>query len=66
MKKLVLSYELAWRTEEDKKFLKRKEWLKIIRPRILKKRNCICQYCGYQNEKGMHVNHINGKSDFQY
>jgi len=60
MKKLVVSYELAWRTEEDKKFLKRKEWLKIIRPHILTRDDFTCQYCDYRNEKGMQVNHIDG------
>ena len=29
MKKLVLSYELAWRTDEDKKFMKTVGWKKI-------------------------------------
>ena len=60
MKKLVLSYELAWRTEEDKKFLKRKEWLKEIRPRILKLQDYTCQYCGYRKEEKQHINHIDG------
>jgi len=60
MKKLILSYELSWRTAEDKKFMKRKEWLKEIRPRILKRDNYTCQYCGFKKEKGMQINHIDG------
>jgi len=60
MKKLVLSYELAWRTEADKKFMKSAEWVKRIRPRILLRDDNTCQYCGYRNEKGMQVNHIDG------
>jgi len=59
MKNLVLSYELSWRTAEDKKFMKRVEWKKI-RTKILQRDDNTCQYCGYRNEKGMHVNHIDG------
>ena len=59
MKKLVLSYELAWRTEDDKKFMRTVEW-KNIRKKILDRDNYTCQYCSYRNEKGMHVNHIDG------
>ncbi|MCJ7633708.1 HNH endonuclease [Candidatus Bathyarchaeota archaeon] len=60
MKKLVLGYELAWRTESDSKFMKSNEWLKVIRPRILKRDDYTCEYCGFKSEKGMHVNHIDG------
>jgi hypothetical protein len=60
MKPLVLSYELAWRTEEDDRFMKSSLWRKVIRPKILKRDNYTCQYCGYRSEKGMQVNHIDG------
>lgn len=59
MKKLVLSYELAWRTLEDKKFMKSKEW-KQIRQQILERDHYICQYCGVQRKEFMQVNHISG------
>ena len=62
MKKLAPAYELTWRTEQDKKFLKSKEWLKVIRPRILVRDYYSCQYCGYRNEKGMQVNHVDGNT----
>lgn len=60
MKKLVLSYELSWRTKSDKLFLRSVEWLKEIRPWILQRDNYTCQYCGYRNESGMQVNHVDG------
>lgn len=59
MKKLVLSYELAWRTPEDKKFMKTKAW-KEIRERILERDNYTCQYCGIQRKELMQINHIDG------
>lgn len=59
MKKLVLSYELSWRTEEDKKFMKSVEWKKI-RKRILERDDYTCQYCEVQRKDHLQVNHING------
>ena len=59
MKKLVLSYELAWRTDEDKKFMKTVGWKKI-RKKILERDNYTCSYCGIQRKDNMHVNHIDG------
>jgi len=59
MKNLVLSYELAWRTDADKKFMKSKEW-KNIRKQILERDNYTCQYCGIQRKEHMQINHING------
>ena len=59
MKKLVLSYELSWRTEEDKKFMKTVEWKKI-RQRILKRDKNTCQYCNIQRTSHMQINHIDG------
>ena len=61
MKKLVLSYGLSWRTPEDKRFLKRNEWKKRIRPKILERDNYTCQYCGFKSEKEIQINHINGE-----
>lgn len=60
MKPLVLGYELAWRTEADEKFMKSGVWKKEIRPRILKRDNYTCSYCGYRSEQGMSVNHLDG------
>jgi len=59
VKKLVLSYELAWRTKDDKKFMKTAEW-KGIRKIILERDNYTCQYCGIQRKDHMQVNHIDG------
>lgn len=59
MKKLTLSYESSWRTKEDDKFMKSKDWANI-RQRILDRDNYTCQYCNFKSEKGMQVNHING------
>ncbi len=59
MKKLILSYELAWRTDEDKKFMKRVEW-KQIRKKILERDDYTCQYCGVQRKTFMQINHIDG------
>ena len=59
MKPLVLSYELSWRTEEDKKFMKTAEW-KNIRKRILDRDHNTCQYCGVQRNTFMNINHIDG------
>ena len=59
MKKLVLSYELAWRTEEDKKFMRTVEW-KNIRKKILDRDNYTCQYCNVQRKDHMQVNHVDG------
>jgi len=59
MKKLLLSYELTWRDEEDKKFLKSKDW-RDIRLDILTRDNYTCNYCGFRSDKRMQVNHING------
>ena len=59
-KKLVPRYELSWRTECDEKFSKSSTWISEIRPRILKRDNYTCKYCGYRSEKGMHVAHIDG------
>ena len=59
MKKLVLSYELSWRTEEDKKFMKTDEWKKI-RQRILERDKNTCQYCNVQRTAHMQINHIDG------
>lgn len=60
MKKLVLSYELSWRTEEDKRFMKSAKWKKEIRPRILKRDGNTCRYCGHKSDTGMQINHIDG------
>ena len=59
MKNLVLSYELTWRDEDDKKFLKSKEW-RDIRLVILNRDDYTCSYCGFRSDKRMQVNHING------
>jgi len=59
MKKLVLSYELAWRTPEDQRFMKRKEW-REIRQMILERNNYTCQYCGIQRKEHMQINHVDG------
>ena len=59
MKKLVLSYELAWRTEDDKKFMRTVEW-KNIRKKILERDNYTCQYCNVQRKDHMQINHIGG------
>ena len=59
MKNLILSYELSWRTEEDKKFMKTAEWKKI-RKRILERDQNTCQYCGVQRTTFMQINHIDG------
>jgi 5-methylcytosine-specific restriction endonuclease McrA len=56
---LKLSYELAWRTEKDERFMKSKEW-KELRQRVLQRDNHTCNYCSFMNLKGMHVNHIDG------
>lgn len=56
---LKLSYELAWRTEKDERFMKSKEW-KELRLKVLQRDNHTCNYCGFTNLKGMHVNHIDG------
>ncbi len=59
MKKLVLSYELAWRTDADKKFMKTSEW-KRIRKNILERDEYTCQYCEVQRKEFMQINHIDG------
>ncbi len=59
MKKLILSYELTWRDEEDKKFLKSKDW-RDIRLDVLNRDDYTCNYCGFKTEKRMQVNHIDG------
>ena len=66
MKKLILSYELAWRTQEDKKFMKSAEW-KRIRKEILARDDSTCQYCGIKRTTHMQINHIDGnpKNHFQ-
>lgn len=59
LKPLRLSYELAWRTEQDQKFLKSVEW-KRLRKVILERDNHTCNYCGYQRSTNMQINHIDG------
>lgn len=59
MKKLVLSYELAWRTPDDQKFTKTKAW-KEIRQRILDRDDYTCQYCGIHRKEHMQINHVDG------
>lgn len=59
MKKLILSYELSWRTEDDKKFMKTVEWKKI-RQRILGRDQNTCQYCNVKRMSHMQINHIDG------
>jgi len=59
MKKLVLSYELSWRTDEDKKFMQSVEW-KQIRKKILERDDYTCQYCSVERKTFMQVNHIDG------
>ena len=59
MKKLLLSYELTWRDDNDNKFLKSKDW-RDIRLDILNRDNFTCNYCGFKSEKRMQVNHIDG------
>jgi len=59
MKKLFLAYELAWRTDEDKKFMKTAKW-KNIRQEILERDDYTCQYCGTQRKTHMQINHIDG------
>lgn len=58
-KKLVLSYELSWRTKSDHAFRESSEW-KRIRQTILVRDDFTCAYCEFRNLKGMHVNHIDG------
>jgi hypothetical protein len=59
MKPLTLESELSWRTSADKLFLNSPEW-KAIRLRILKRDNYTCAYCGFRNETGQQVNHVDG------
>ena len=59
MKNLVLSYELSWRTIDDKKFMKSAEW-RNIRQKILQRDNYTCQYCEIQRKDHMQINHIDG------
>lgn len=59
LKKLVLSYELSWRTEEDKKFMKTTIW-KQIRKKILARDQNTCHYCGVTRTTFMQINHIDG------
>lgn len=59
MKVLNLAYELSWRTPADKLFLQSPGW-KAIRLRILKRDDYTCAYCGFRNESGQQVNHIDG------
>jgi len=59
LKKLVLSYELVWRTDEDKKLMKRVEW-KNLRKKILEKDDYTCQYCEVKIKTFMQINHIDG------
>ena len=59
MKKLILSYELAWRTDADKKFMKTAEW-KRIRKKILERDSYTCNYCEIQRKDHMQINHIDG------
>ena len=59
MKSLFLAYELSWRTEEDKKFMKTAEWKKI-RQRILERDQNTCRYCEIQRTEHMQINHIDG------
>jgi hypothetical protein len=58
-KALRLSYELAWRTENDEKFRQSAAW-KALRLKVLERDKYRCGYCGYVALKGMHVNHIDG------
>ncbi len=58
-KNLVMSYELSWRTDEDKKFMKSAEW-KNIRKNILERDDYTCQYCGVQRKTFLQINHIDG------
>ena len=59
MKPLVLGYDLSWRTDEDKKFMKTSEW-KNIRKKILERDDNTCQYCGVRRETFMQINHVSG------
>jgi len=56
---LVLSYELAWRTPEDERFMRSAAW-KGLRRQVLDRDQDACQYCGFSSTGGMHVNHIDG------
>lgn len=56
-KSLCLSYELAWRTEEDEEFMKSKAW-KGIRIKVLQRDDYTCQYCDLRADGGMRVNHV--------
>lgn len=58
---LVLSYELTWRKDEDKKFLASATW-KNRRKAVLMRDDYTCSYCGYktENTRLLHVHHIDG------
>ena len=58
-KRLSLSYELAWRTEEDDRFRRSSAW-KSLRQTVLQRDGNTCGYCGFSTAKGMHVNHVDG------
>ena len=59
MKPLYPSFELGWRTEEDREFFQSSAW-RSIRKRILKRDDYTCAYCGYRSEKRQNVHHIDG------
>lgn len=58
---LVLSYELTWRSDDDKKFMQSTEW-KNIRKAVLMRDEYTCMYCGYTTENTwqLHVHHVDG------
>lgn len=58
---LILSYELTWRSVEDKKFVRTVAW-KNLRKAILIRDDYTCRCCGYktENTRFLNVNHIDG------
>lgn len=60
-KPLVLSYELTWRNDNDKKFLRSTEW-KNTRKAVLMRDDYTCSYCGFKtkNTRQLHVHHVDG------
>jgi len=58
---LVLSFEVTWRTEDDKKFMQSTEW-KNTRKAVLIRDDHTCSYCGYitDNTRFLHVHHVDG------
>lgn len=57
--RLSVAPSRSWRNEEQRKFLKNKEW-RNIRRKILEKYDYTCTYCGYKAQKYMIIHHLDG------